>query len=66
MPTTLDRVLDSDDPAVFELQTNSPGPKGTLPLTEQMLESPSGDLWNVAECRNGVGSEPAFAEAVFG
>jgi len=59
MPITNDQLLDSHDPAVFELHTNSPGPQGTLPLTEKMLlESPSGDLFGMSQ-NAGMGWDPS-------
>src|SRR5262245_12265418 len=54
-----DRLLESDDAAIFNLQTNSPGPAGTLPLTEEMLlASPSGDLFGMSQ-NAGMGWEPS-------
>ena len=39
-------VFDSGDPAVLDVRTNSPGPKGQLPITPEMLRSrPSGDIF---------------------
>jgi putative YjhG/YagF family dehydratase len=39
-------VFDSGDPSVLQIQTNSPGPKGQLPITPEMLRSkPSGDIF---------------------
>lgn len=58
MATTNDQLLDSDNPAVFELQTNSPGPQGVLPFTEKMLlESASGDLFGMSQ-NAGMGWDP--------
>ncbi len=53
-------LLDSDDPAIFDVVTKAAGATGKLPLTEaQLRDSPSGDLfgwsldvgmgWNPAE-----------------
>src|ERR1700733_12901286 len=54
----LPTLLDSDDSSIFDLQTNSPGPAGTLPLTEKMLlESPSGDLFGMSQ-NAGMGWNP--------
>lgn len=40
------RLLDSDDPGIFELVTRTSGPAGSLPLTDEMLRhAPSGDLF---------------------
>jgi putative YjhG/YagF family dehydratase len=58
MPTTSTPLLDSDDPSIFDLQTASSGPEGTLPLTEEMLlESPSGDLFGMSQSA-GMGWDP--------
>src|SRR5260221_13686067 len=39
-------LLDSTDPAIYDLATRSGGPPGTLPLSEELLRnSPSGDLF---------------------
>src|SRR5947207_5740789 len=49
MPATgpsLESVLDSGDPAVFEVTSPSPGPAGQLPLTAaDLIERPSGDVF---------------------
>src|SRR5262245_41511305 len=51
-------TLDSDDPAIFDVQTHTAGPPGTLPLTEKMLlESPSGDMFGMAQ-NAGMGWNP--------
>jgi hypothetical protein len=38
-PKTLDfdDLLDSNDAAIYDIETHSPGPEGSLPLTEDML-----------------------------
>ena len=55
----LHSLLDSDDPSIFDLRTNSPGPAGQLPLTEKMLlESPSGDLFGMSQ-NAGMGWNPS-------
>src|SRR6187455_1129664 len=39
-------LLDTDDPAIYDVVTNAAGASGKLPLTEKLLrESPSGDLF---------------------
>src|SRR5258708_368907 len=59
MPTTRPLLLDSDNPAIFDLKTNASGPAGTLPLTEKMLlESPSGDMFGMAQ-NAGMGWDPS-------
>src|SRR5262249_44619642 len=54
-----DRVLDSNDAAIFDLRTHTAGPAGKLPLTEQMLlESPSGDMFGMSQ-NAGMGWDPS-------
>ncbi|MBM3801907.1 MAG: YjhG/YagF family D-xylonate dehydratase [Acidimicrobiia bacterium] len=54
----LNEVLDSGDPAIFELRTKSPGPPGRVPITEEMLRnSPSGHLFAYAQ-NAGMGWSP--------
>jgi putative YjhG/YagF family dehydratase len=39
-------LLDSNDSTIYELDTHSPGPEGSLPLTpEMLLNLPSGDVF---------------------
>ena len=39
-------LLDSDDSTIYDLETHSPGPEGSLPLTpEMLLNLPSGDVF---------------------
>ena len=39
-------LLDSNDSAIYDLETHSPGPEGSLPLTpEMLLNLPSGDVF---------------------
>jgi xylonate dehydratase len=52
-------VFDSNNPAIYELTTQAPGPEGKLPLTEEMLrDSPSGDLFGLSQSA-GMGWNPA-------
>jgi putative YjhG/YagF family dehydratase len=54
----LHNLLDSEDLSIFDLQTNAPGPAGTLPFSEKMLlESPSGDLFGMSQ-NAGMGWAP--------
>jgi len=54
-----ERILDSHDPAIYGIQTRAPGPRGRLPLTEEILaQSPSGDLFGWTE-NAGLGWEPS-------
>ncbi len=52
-------ILDSGDPALFDVPSRAPGPQGALPFTPEMLRrAPSGDLfgWTM---NAGMGWEPA-------
>jgi putative YjhG/YagF family dehydratase len=43
-------VVESDDPATYQIHTSAPGPQGRLPLSEQQLrESPSGDVFGLTQ-----------------
>ncbi len=54
-------LLFPDDPKIYELETKAPGPKGALPLTEDLLRtSPSGDLFGLTQ-NAGMGWDPARA-----
>jgi putative YjhG/YagF family dehydratase len=47
------------DPSIYELETRAPGPKGALPLTDDLLRTaPSGDLFGLTQ-NVGMGWEPA-------
>jgi xylonate dehydratase len=55
---TLSNILDSENPAIFDLQTKSPGPQGRVPVTEDMLRnSPSGNLFAYSQ-NAGMGWSP--------
>ena len=54
-----DEIIDSHDPEIFDLETSSNGPKGSLPLTEEMLlNAPSGDIFAMSQ-NAGMGWNPA-------
>jgi xylonate dehydratase len=54
-------IFDSDSPDIFKIQTQSAGPAGSLPLSEEMLlNSPSGDLFGMTQ-NAGMGWNPAEA-----
>ena len=54
------QLLESDDPAVFDLGTSAPGPQGALPLTDEMLRNwSSGDLFGLSQDA-GMGWKPAL------
>src|SRR5437016_5776872 len=49
-PRELFTILDSSDPAVYEVTTTAEWPEGALPLTGEMLEQwPSGDLFGLTQ-----------------
>ena len=51
-------LLETADPALYDIRTRAPGPKGTLPLTaEMLLERPSGDLFGLTQDA-GMGWDP--------
>jgi putative YjhG/YagF family dehydratase len=53
-------LLEITDQSVYELQTSSPGPSGTLPLTPELLRhAPSGDLFGWTQ-NVGMGLNPAL------
>ncbi len=46
----LGHLLDSADPAVYDVTTKADGPDGSLPLTDSMLKDwPSGDLFGLSQ-----------------
>jgi putative YjhG/YagF family dehydratase len=50
MTTELASLVESTDPAIYELHTHGPGPSGSLPLTPEMLrEAPSGDIFGLTQ-----------------
>jgi putative YjhG/YagF family dehydratase len=55
----LAELLDSSDSALFDVQTKAVGPRGQLPLTDEMLRTwPSGDLFGLTQ-NAGMGWKPA-------
>jgi xylonate dehydratase len=58
MSITLDQILDSGDRSLFDVHSTAPGPKGSLPLTpELLLTRPSGDLFGWSQDA-GMGWDP--------
>jgi xylonate dehydratase len=52
-------IFDSNDPTLFAVRSKQPGPKGSLPLTPEMLrERPSGDLFGWTQ-NAGMGWDPS-------
>ena len=58
MQHSLDSVLDSGDPSLFDIRAHAPGPQGALPFTPEMLRTrPSGDLFGWTQ-NAGMGWKP--------
>ena len=58
MSIDLSRILESADPGLYDVQSKAPGPRGSLPITpEMLLERPSGDLFGWAQ-NAGMGWDP--------
>jgi putative YjhG/YagF family dehydratase len=56
---TLEDILDSKDDGIYNITTNAAGPKGHLPLTENILaDAPSGDIFGMSQ-NVGMGWEPS-------
>ena len=54
-----EEILDSQEPGIYDLQTNAAGPEGSLPLAEEMLLNwPSGDIFAMTQ-NAGMGWAPA-------
>ncbi|MEW6751511.1 MAG: YjhG/YagF family D-xylonate dehydratase [Candidatus Latescibacterota bacterium] len=54
----LQRILDAADDTIYEVRSQSPGPRGRLQLTEeQVLSRPSGDLFAYSQ-NAGMGWDP--------
>lgn len=59
MRNSLQAILDSGDPSLYDIRSTAPGPAGALPVTpEMLLERPSGDLFGWAQ-NAGMGWDPA-------
>src|SRR6185295_4898029 len=58
MPISFDSIVDSSDASLFDVRSKAPGPKGTLPITaEMLLNRPSGDLFGWSQ-NAGMGWNP--------
>jgi putative YjhG/YagF family dehydratase len=59
MAITLAQILDSGDPALYDVRSKAAGPQGSLPITpEMLLNKPSGDLFGWSQ-NAGMGWDPA-------
>ncbi len=55
----IDSIFDNENEAIYKIQTHAEGPKGSLPITpEMLLDSPSGDIFGLT-LNAGMGWEPA-------
>ena len=55
----MDTLFSSDDPSIYDIRTDAPGPSGQLPLTPRMLRTlPSGDIFGWTQDA-GMGWNPA-------
>jgi putative YjhG/YagF family dehydratase len=58
MPVTLEQIVDSGDRSLYDIHSKAPGPKGSLPVTpEMLLTRPSGDLFGWSQ-NAGMGWDP--------
>ena len=56
--TAINPIIDSGDHSLFDIHTSAQGPKGSLPLTaEMLLTRPSGDLFGLTQDA-GMGWDP--------
>ncbi len=56
--TAINSIIDSGDESLFDIHTRAQGPKGSLPLTpEMLLTRPSGDLFGLTQ-NAGMGWDP--------
>ena len=54
-----DRILDSNDPTLFEIRTKARGPEGRVPINEDLLRhAPSGNLFAFSQ-NAGMGWNPS-------
>ena len=53
------RILDSNDPALYEIRTKARGPEGRVPINEELLRhAPSGNLFAFSQ-NAGMGWNPS-------
>src|SRR5438132_14148681 len=59
MASVLSQILDSGDSTLYAVRSEAPGPRGSLPITpEMLLQRPSGDLFGWSQ-NAGMGWDPA-------
>jgi putative YjhG/YagF family dehydratase len=58
MPIAFENIIDSGDASLYDVRSKAPGPRGSLPVTaEMLLARPSGDLFGWAQ-NAGMGWDP--------
>jgi putative YjhG/YagF family dehydratase len=58
MPISFESIVDSGDTSIFDVRSKAAGPRGSLPITaEMLLNRPSGDLFGWAQ-NAGMGWNP--------
>jgi putative YjhG/YagF family dehydratase len=58
MPIAFENIIDSGDASLYDIRSKAPGPRGSLPVTpEMLLARPSGDLFGWAQ-NAGMGWQP--------
>ncbi|PYT20319.1 MAG: YjhG/YagF family D-xylonate dehydratase [Acidobacteria bacterium] len=58
MPIAFENITDSGDASLYDVRSKAPGPRGSLPITpEMLLARPSGDLFGWAQDA-GMGWDP--------
>ena len=56
---TVESILGHPDPSLYDIHTRAPGPRGSLPITaEMLLNRPSGDLFGLTQ-NAGMGWDPS-------
>src|SRR5438034_1426754 len=59
MPIAFENITDSGDSTLYDVRSKAPGPRGSLPITpEMLLQKPSGDLFGWSQ-NAGMGWDPA-------
>src|SRR5436309_3679883 len=58
MPIAFENIIESGDSSLYDVRSKAPGPRGSLPVTPEMLVTrPSGDLFGWAQ-NTGMGWNP--------
>src|SRR6266478_3521074 len=60
MPIAFENITDSGDTSLYDVRSKAPGPRGSLPITpEMLLARPSGELFGWSQ-NAGMGWDPAL------